>query len=238
MKNHFSILILFISLSLNAQDTRLISEHVKNALKMISQESYDYDSAIYAGDYDFVKCETSSKGSDFKLYLKGGEVAKVSWVEFDSDFEVYLYALGNIKYGFISINGNRVSKGLIVRSEVDELFYLKLTNGFLDWLDRDSISHEEIINDIQSIYFLNENLHPRNTASFNKGVISKLKLDEVYYEFDKECGEDSLNINDIGFDLLGLLLTDIECGWIVESGTEERFKDWLAYYQFDKHKLD
>ncbi|MEO9484349.1 MAG: hypothetical protein ABJG47_12910 [Ekhidna sp.] len=237
MEKTFSTFLLIAALSLSAQDTRLISEHVKNALKMISLESYSYDSTLYAGDYDFVNCEASSKGDDYKLYLRDGEVTKVSWVEFDSDFEVYLYTADNVKYGFMSINGNRVSKGLIVRSEIDELFYLKLINGFLKWLDRDSISHEEIINEIESIYFLNQQLHPTNTASFKKGVISKLKLEEEYYEFDEECGEDSLNINNIGFDLLGLLLTDFECGWIVESGTEEKFKDWLAYYQFDKHKL-
>ena len=235
-KTVLAFLLLNATLFLVAQDTRLISEHVKKSLIKIRDSSKSSDSTAFSDGFNFITSETP-KGDSYKLDYNDGEIFKVTWDEYGSDIEVFLFKDRDLTYGFISINGGSVSKGLIVRSPIDELFYLKFSDGFLGWLNKESLSNDEIIDDVESIYFLDQSLKPLNIATFEKGRITQLNLDGEYYSFNDECSE-SMNLKNIGFDILGLLLTDVECGWVSESGTIEEFEDWLAYYQFDEYKFE
>ena len=233
------LFVFFISFSgsyVFAQDTRLIGEHINIAINGIDNDIVDEDSVSFSSEFDFINMIPISNGLDekFKLKYRNGELLQVSWKEFDSRIEVNLSKMEDYYYGYISIDSSKLSKGILVRSTVDELYYIKLSQGFLKWLDKkDSLSYEKTVSEIESIYNLNSELKPLNMAEFKDGNITNLNLNGTYYEFDEKCNEVVPNLKKVGFDILGAFVNDIECGWVSETGSVEKYKDWLAYFQFE-----
>ena len=236
---------IFINIG-NAQeygfDDRSFSEHIRLAVKMIKNLDSSKCVNINRSDFDFIEMQTlNTKAAEPEDSIGYWSVA---WEEYQSLFEVVvfqkkgLFKTGEVFYGFITIDKHKLSKGLLVRTLTDELYYVKLINGFTHWLDDpEALTDSTIVNNVEAIYSLSADLKPVNISRYENGSQRSVNLNDEIYYLEKDC--DSItSLLSWGFHVLPLFLDGLECAIVSHYEQIEKYKDWLAYYEFEPYLVD
>ena len=72
----------------------------------------------------------------------------------------------------------------------------------------------------------------KNISKYEKGSQKSIILDSEIYYFESKCNERT-DLLSLGFDILSLFLNGIECSDISSYAKIEKYKDWMAYFEFE-----